>query len=123
LELLHTSSTSTLDKMSNVAKSVSICHLASDSPSQNCFEELGLSLQSLPRTPEVYIASACFRSSCQQLAKIHREDLSKRVVVEGTARHADLGFDSLVRTKDVDGSWVLEQFTQDAQICSLGRPL
>lgn len=37
--------------------------------------------------------------------------------------YTDLGFDPLARIIAADGSWSLERLTEDAQICSQGRPL
>jgi hypothetical protein len=54
------------------------------------------------------------------------EDLSKRVAegkLDIIEPFTDLGFDPLARLIAADGSWNLEQLTEDSQMCRQGRPL
>ena len=89
------------------------------------FNELRHALRRLHSLP-LFSLFLSTTGKISQFASSTEEDISKRVV-EGTLviipPYTDLGFDPLARIIDLEGSWNLERLTEDAQICSLGRPL
>jgi len=89
------------------------------------FNELRHALRRLHSLP-LFSLFLSTTGKISQFTSAIEEDLSKRVV-EGTLvviqPYTDLGFDPLAHIIAADGSWNLEQLTEDSQTCSQGRPL
>ncbi|KDR72947.1 hypothetical protein GALMADRAFT_228637 [Galerina marginata CBS 339.88] len=86
-------------------------------------------LRSLVHFPvfSLFLSTTCTGEFCQSTAPLHN-DPSSRIhwkVSKSIEPYTDFGFDKLASVKRVslDGSWNLENVTQDRHISCLGRPL